>query len=78
MADRRCQPCGQLVLNTEHYQPFIPPDSSRQLDDRLLGKIRPEPFDGPDDIAGKAIADPSSLIAAIRMAGRMAGSGAGA
>ena len=56
MADRRCQPCGQVVLNTEHRQPFIPPDSSRQLDDRLLGKIRPEPFDGPDDIAGKAIA----------------------
>ena len=30
------------------------------------------------DIAGKGIADPSSLIAAIRMAGRMAGNGAGA
>jgi 4-hydroxythreonine-4-phosphate dehydrogenase len=30
------------------------------------------------DIAGKGVADPSSLIAAIGMAGRMAGNGAGA
>lgn len=45
-----------MVLNTEHCQPFIPTESPRQTNDRLLGKIRPKPFDDPDDITDKAIA----------------------
>lgn len=56
MADYCCQPFGQVVLDAEYCQPFIPPDLPPQLDDYLLGKIRPEPFDGPYDITGKAIA----------------------
>jgi 4-hydroxythreonine-4-phosphate dehydrogenase len=72
-----------VVLAMYHDQALIPVKTIA-FDETVnvtlgLPFVRTSPDHGTAlDIAGKGIADPSSLIAAIRMAGRMAAIGAGA
>jgi 4-hydroxythreonine-4-phosphate dehydrogenase len=72
-----------VVLAMYHDQALIPVKTIA-FDETVnvtlgLPFVRTSPDHGTAlDIAGKGVADPSSLIAAIRMAGRMAGNGAGA
>ena len=57
--DCRHHPRRQVSLGFEHGGPVLLPDLPRQPGDCLLDEIRSEPFEGPDDITGGAIAQES-------------------